>query len=163
MVYLPPKHQLLRADHHHKDNMSFDLKLESGDLKISTKHDLDVVTDTEKLIQDILKIISTPIGANSLFPWYGSTISASLVGTAFDMTFIANMASIQLKNSVETLQNLQKAQLSYSQIVTPQEQIAAVQNVNVNRNSNDPRFFSIVLTVLSKAFRQVPISLQIRP
>jgi hypothetical protein len=144
--------------------MSFDLKLESGDLKISnSNHDLVTVTDTEKLVQDILKIISTPIGGNPFFPWYGSPISSSLVGTAFDTVFIANMASVQLKNSVETLQNLQKTQLNYSQIVTPQEQIAAVQNVNINRNSNDPRFFSIVLTVLSKAFRQVPISLQIRP
>jgi phage baseplate assembly protein W len=142
--------------------MSFDLKLQNGDLSLSNKNDLAIVEENDKLMQDIMKIISTPLGANGLYPWYGSPITQSLIGTAFESNFISNIATVQLRSSLETLQNLQIAQAKTNQIVTPQEQIAAVQNVNVDRNLEDPRFFEIVLTVLSKAFRQTTTTLQVQ-
>jgi phage baseplate assembly protein W len=142
--------------------MSFDLKLQNGDLQISNTNDIAKVEGSDKLKQDIIKIISTPIGSNPLFPWYGSPINQSLIGTAFSSNFISNLASVQLKASLENLQNIQKEQAKGNQIVTPQEQIAAVQDVIIQRNTEDPRFFKIMLTVLSKAFRQVQTSLNIQ-
>lgn len=137
--------------------MSFDLKLSQGDLKLSNTRDLATVENTEKLIQEIIKIIGTPIGANRFFPWYGCPISRTLVGTAYATTFVSSIAETQLRTSLETLQKLQKAQLSSGQVVTPQEQIAAIQEVLVNRNSVDPRFFLLRISVLSKAFRTVQV------
>lgn len=143
--------------------MSFDLKIKNGDLTFGPTNDLAIVENGEKLTQDILKIILTPIGGNPFFPWYGSPISQSLVGSAYEANFIASIASNQLRSSIEKLQNMQKEQMrSTNQIVTAQEQIAAVQNINVERNSVDPRFFSVVLTVLSKAFQRVQAQFDVR-
>lgn len=142
--------------------MSFDLKLTNGDLTLANNSDFAIVQDSDKLIQDILKIVSTPLGGNSLFPWYGSPISQTLIGTAFEHNFISNIASVQLRTSLETLQNLQKEQAKTNQIVTPQEQIAAVQNIKIENNIDDVRFYAVTLTVLSKAFRQTPVSLNIQ-
>ena len=59
--------------------MSFDLKLKYGDLLLSNG-DFKQVTGTDKLVQDILKICLTEMGANPLLPWYGSGINKSLIG-----------------------------------------------------------------------------------
>lgn len=141
--------------------MSFDLKITKGDLRLSDTRDIAIVENSDKLRQEVLKIVATPIGGNQFFPWYGSPIERSLVGTSFETDFISAIATTQLRTSLETLQNLQKEQLKTPQIVTPQEQIAAVQDISVQRNTVDPRFFAIVITVLSKAFRRVQTSLQV--
>ena len=54
--------------------MSFDLKIINGDLVIKNGQ-LTTVVDSEKLIQDILKICLTEAGSNPMQPWYGSSIS----------------------------------------------------------------------------------------
>ena len=142
--------------------MSFDLKIRDGDLALDSKSDLDIVEDSEKLVQDILKIVSTQLGANPFFPWYGCPLTKSLIGRSYDTRFVSNVAGQQLKSSLETLQKMQKEQLKQDQYVTPLEQIAAIQNVSVERNITDPRFYRIFLTVLSKAFQQVPAALDVR-
>lgn len=143
--------------------MSFDLKILNGDLVIGKSGDLGTVEGTEKLIQDILKISITPLGAINSAPWYGSPISKTLIGNAFDTKFITGIASGQLRNGLETLMSLQKFQAQSNQIVTPEEQIAAIENVSVQRNSVDPRFFSIVVSVLSKAYTRVQTDFQVSP
>lgn len=141
--------------------MSFDLKIVDGDLALSNKNDLAIVEGNDKLTQDILKIVSTPLGSNFFFPWYGSPITSTLVGTAYTGNFISAIATTQLRNSLEALKSLQSEQAKTNQIVTPQEQIAAIEDVLVERNTVDPRFFSIVLTVLNKSFRRVETSFSI--
>lgn len=141
--------------------MSFDLKIQGGDLALSGTGDLAIVENTEKLVQDVLKIVSTQIGANPFFPWYGSPITKSLVGRPYDTEFINAIATQQLRTTLERLQGMQKDQLRTNQVVTPREQIAAISNVQVERNLTDPRFFKIVLTVLSKAFLEVQTQVDI--
>lgn len=141
--------------------MSFDLKIQNGDLQLGADNDLAKVENTEKLIQEIVKIISTPLGGNPFFSWYGSPVTKTLIGTAYSTRFISNIASNQLRSSLETLQKLQKAQLKSGQFVTPQEQLSAIQNVLVDRNSVDPRFFLIDITVLDKTFKSVPTYLRV--
>lgn len=141
--------------------MSFDLRLEGRDLKLGSNRDLATVENSEKLTQEVLKIVSTPLGGNPFFPWYGCPLEQSLVGTAYSTGFVSTIASTQLRTALETLQKMQKVQLSSGQVVTPQEQIAAIQDVFVDRNVVDPRFFLVRLTVLSKAFRTVQSSLQV--
>jgi phage baseplate assembly protein W len=141
--------------------MSFDLRLDGRDLKLGANRDLAIVENSEKLTQEVLKIVSTPLGGNPFFPWYGCPLEQSLVGTAYSTRFVSTIASTQLQTALETLQKMQKVQLSSGQVVTPQEQIAAIQDVFVDRNIVDPRFFLVRLTVLSKAFRTVQSSLQV--
>ena len=129
--------------------MSFDLKILNGDLVIGTNGDFGTVENTEKLIQDILKMLMTEIGSNQNFPWYGSSITSSMLGSPYDIEFIATIAENQIRSSLETLQNLQREQ-SLKQIVTPSELLAAIKNINVIRNEIDPTFFSVLLSVLTK-------------
>jgi hypothetical protein len=129
--------------------MSFDLKILNGDLVIGTNSDFGTVENTEKLIQDILKMLMTEIGSNQNFPWYGSSITSSMLGSPYDIEFIATIAENQIRSSLETLQSLQREQ-SLKQIVTPSELLAAIKNINVIRNEVDPTFFSVLLSVLTK-------------
>lgn len=136
--------------------MSFDLKLLDGKLVIKDG-DFDTVEGSDKLVQDVLKLVSTTIGTNPFFPAYGSLIGKSLIGKAYEKEFLENVATNQLRSSIERLQQLQKEQLKQRQTVTPDEQIAALENVSLSRATDDPRFYNVYLTVISKAFQRVPI------
>ena len=141
--------------------MSYDFRITNGDLRIDANGDLDRVEDNEKLIQEILKIAHTPLGSNVFYPWYGSPISQSLVGNALDMEFISTVASSQLQSSIENLQRLQQKQ-ALEQRVTPFEQLAAIKNISITRNQVDPRFFLIVIEVLTKALSVVTTQLSVQ-
>jgi len=65
--------------------------------------DLEKVEGTEKLVQDILKILITRLGSNVFYPWYGSLVAQSLVGQALDFEFVNSYASQQIQNSLEYL------------------------------------------------------------
>ena len=136
--------------------MSFDLKLFGGDLVIQNG-DLAIVEDSDKLIQDILKLVSTQLGSNPFFPAYGSPVSQVLIGTS-DVDFSQDVATQQLRASIERLKDLQQNQIKSNQIVTAEEQISAVQNVSIVQAKDDPRYYFVNLTVINKAFQSVPIS-----
>ena len=91
--------------------MSFDFRIKDGDLSIGEDGDLNRVENTDKLVQDILKIIITPIGTNQFYPWYGSRLSKSMIGNVFDHEFISSVATNQLQNAIESLQRLNKNRL----------------------------------------------------
>lgn len=142
--------------------MSFDLKIVGGDLVKNTNNDLSTVRNVDKLTQDILKVVQTQLGSNPFFPWYGSPISKSLVGRAYDSNFVSAIASQQLRSSLETLQQLQKVQmLKTDQLVTAEEQIGAIQGVKVEQNVADPRYYKITIAVVSKAFQTIYPTLNI--
>lgn len=140
--------------------MSFDLKIKSGDLQLASNGDLQKTENTEKLIQDILKILSIPLGGNPSFPWYGSSISTSLIGNAFNFQFTSSLASSQVRDALEILQKLQNVQTG-RQAVTPNELLAAIQEVRVERNQKDPRYFTVIIKVLTKALTSVTTSFDI--
>lgn len=141
--------------------MSFDLKLINGDIVLGSNSDLSIVENGEKLTQDILKIVTTELGANKRFPWYGCPITQSLIGQVFDTIFLQSVGTNQLRFSITNLERLQKEQNRSNQLVTAQEQIGAIQKIDVFQNEIDPRFFNINLEVLSKAFRRVPMSFSV--
>jgi len=141
--------------------MSFDFKITQGDIKIGDDGDLAKVENTEKLIQDILKIATTRLGANQFYKWYGSPISNTLVGSVMDMEFTSTMASSQLQHSLEVLQKMQQEQIR-RQSVTPAEQLAAIKEVKISRNTTDPRYFRIKIFVLSRALTDVQTEFSVR-
>jgi len=90
--------------------MSFDLLLVDGDLKIKGG-DFQIVENSDKLVQDVLKLVSTQLGTNPFFPAYGSPMSQALIGTGYEEEFVQNVASQQLRSSIERLQTAQLDQL----------------------------------------------------
>lgn len=141
--------------------MSFDLLVQNGDLVISAS-DVAKVESTQKLEQDLLKICITPLGSNKFFPMYGSPIAKSMIGMVLDPLFSNTVASSQLRNSISVLQQLQ-AEQSKRQFLTAAEQIAALKNIEIDRDTSDPRVFSIFVDVISKALTVVSTQFGISP
>ncbi len=142
--------------------MSFDFRIVNGDITVGQDGDLQKVEDTEKLIQDILKIAITPLGSNQFYPWYGSPISKSMIGHAFDMEFTSSIASSQLQTALENLQRLQQEQ-ARQQRVTPFEQLAAIRRVRIERNQVDPRYFLVIIDAVTRALTEATTQFVVKP
>ena len=129
--------------------MSFDLKIVNNDLRINVDGSLQTVRNNDKLFQDIIKIILTPLGSNKFFKWYGSTLTARVVGQGLDNTLM----QIEIQRSVEdalfNLISLQKSQ-SFTQYVSPGETLASISEISVVRNESDPRQYEIYVSVLTR-------------
>ncbi len=130
--------------------MSFDLAIAKGDLVIGSNGDLKKVEDNEKLVQDILKIALTPIGGNPFYPSYGSAVAKTVIGSAMPFDMLNQIGSEQLRNSLDNLQKLQKAQSQRGQRVSPGETLAAIRSVSIVRNRIDPRHYSVNIDVVTK-------------
>lgn len=141
--------------------MSFDLNVQNGDLVIKNG-DLDTVKGVKKLEQDLAKIALTGVGANPFATWYGSTISKSLIGSVLPPDIIFSNAQSQLQTAIKNLQNLQARQVKDGQMVTPDEQIAFIKQISLERNKIDPRIVEIVISVYTRAFSTVYATLSMR-
>lgn len=140
--------------------MSFDLKISGGDFVIKNG-ELQIVTDTEKLIQDILKLCMTTAGTNPLHPWYGSFISRTLIGSVMDTDVLVQISKSQLNSALDNLKNLQNIQVKSFQKVSADEQIGSISDISVIRHPIDPRLFSVRVKVLTKGFKSVSTSFNV--
>lgn len=140
--------------------MSFDLKIIGGDLVIQNG-DLRTVTDSEKLIQDILKICLTNVGSNPLNPGYGSFLSRTIIGNPLYTSTIVQIAKSQLTTCLTGLQNLQQQQVQSRQRMTADEQLAAITDISVVRNTVDPRLFNVTIKAISKGFKPITTAFQV--
>jgi hypothetical protein len=134
--------------------MSFDLKIVNKDLVIS-QGQLKTVRDSEKLIQDILKICLTDVGSNPIHPSYGSFLSRSIVGNAMHTDVIVQIGTSQINTCLTNLQHLQQLQLKSFQKVSADEQLAAITGISITRSAFDPRLFNIRIRCLTKGFQPV--------
>jgi hypothetical protein len=138
--------------------MSFDLQIVNGDLSIANNGDLAIVEDVQKLIQDILKMCITPAGALAFYPWFGSVMSRGLIGSVYDDRFLTSTSISQLTSSLNNLKALQLEQAKTSQPITPGEHIAAIKSIDVQRSTNDPRYFAVYVSVITKALTKANTS-----
>lgn len=129
--------------------MSFDLKLDEGDLRLDSG-DLAVVYDTNKLTQDLLKIIITPLNSNPSNPWYGSNVGLALLGNTFDLEFGMDAARAQVSTAVDNLLRMQLAQ-SQNQVLSAAESILTIKDIYVNTSNTDRRIVEIRVSVVSGA------------
>jgi hypothetical protein len=134
--------------------MSYDLRIINGDLVLQGG-DFQIVTDSAKLIQDILKICLTPAGSNPLQPWFGSFISRSLIGSPLTSTIIIQVAQTQLQNALENLMTLQQQQVKSFQLVSPDEQINSIMDISIIRNTSNLTLYTVQIKVLSKGYKPV--------
>lgn len=141
--------------------MSFDFKVQNGDLVIGSNGDFETVEGTDKLIQDILKMLLTPVGSNIFFPWYGSLLSSAMIGSPMDDQFIETAATLQINNSLQTLQSLQRDQLASLQHVSASELLAAIKEVMVQRSIVDPTYYAISVKVLTKDLKTTTATFEV--
>jgi hypothetical protein len=134
--------------------MSIDLQIINGDLVISNG-ELQTVQDSQKLIQDILKILLTDVGADPLQPAYGSFLARSVIGTAINNGALVQIAKSQINTCLTNLQSLQQKQVASMQKVSADEQLAAITGISVIRSTFDPRLFNVKVSCLTKGFQPV--------
>jgi phage baseplate assembly protein W len=140
--------------------MSFDLKIVNGDLVVNQSA-LQTVVDSEKLIQDILKICLTDVGSNPLHPSYGSFLSRSVVGNPQQTSVVVQIAKSQLNTCLTNLQHLQTLQVNSLQKVTADEQLAAITGISVLRSAFDPRLFNVKISCVTKGFKPITTAFSI--
>lgn len=140
--------------------MSFDLKISNGDLVIKNGQ-IQTIVDSEKLIQDILKICLTTAGSNPIHPWYGSFISRTLVGNPLHTSVLVQVAKSQLNTALQNLKDLQDLQLKSFQRVSADEQISAILDISINRNQIDPRLFEVSVKALTKGLKPITTAFRV--
>lgn len=134
--------------------MSFDLKIVNGDL-VLVNGQIKTVVDSEKLIQDILKICLTTAGSNPLHPWYGSLVSRTIIGSPLYSSILVQVAKNQLSSALDNLKNLQDIQVKSLQRVSADEQLSTILDISVIRNQIDPRLFNVTVKAVSKGFKPI--------
>lgn len=140
--------------------MSFDLKIKNGDLVINNGT-LQTVVDSEKLIQDILKICLTTAGTNVFHPWYGSFLSRTLIGNPQNTSILIQVGKSQLNSAIDNLKNLQDQQVKSFQRVSADEQIGSISDISVIRSSVDPRLFDIKIKIITKGNKPITTSFSV--
>lgn len=134
--------------------MSFDLEIINGDLQIKSDGTVRVVSDTLKLRQDILKIITTALGSNKFHSWYGCAISDSLIGRNYPDNLLFSEIQTSILQSLQRLKELQISQSS-AQNVSLAEMIAEIERVEIQRNPIDLRQVNIVVVVWTKRLTKI--------
>jgi phage baseplate assembly protein W len=141
--------------------MSFDLKIKNGDLSINNAGVIEPVIGNEKLRQDILKVLITDSGSNRYHPKYGSFLGKLKIGGFADDRIVSLDIEKSVRNAVEYLMALQKAQ-SQRQSLSAGEVIAEVLKVGVSRDEVDPRAYNVFVSVLTGELTEITTSLAIK-
>ena len=131
--------------------MSFDLALNKGDIAIGSDGDLKKVRNSSKVVQDILKILHTPIGSNPFFPSIGNALTFSNIGQNINKQFAETKVASSVTQSIQLLQSMQKSQVISGQQVTPEETILGISQVTAEQDPLDPRQFNITVVVQTQA------------
>lgn len=141
--------------------MSFDLKIEGNDLTLGANGDIAILTDNNKLSQEIIKAIITPLGSNRFFKWYGSTIGAKIIGKVLPYGMAELEAQRSIEDTINNIVALKKAQ-SRVQYVSPAETIANIQEISVLRSLEDPRQFEVVIVILTRQLTEITETFAVR-
>jgi len=131
--------------------MSYDLKLQNGDIPILSSGTPDIVRDANKLIQDVLKMLFTPTGESTVHPWYGTPLLSRAVGNSFDTEILAAEIQTAVQYGLNNLITLQQLQQQDNQFLTPREQISEIRDIRSELDPVDQRKLVVTIEVISKS------------
>jgi len=142
--------------------MSFDIRLVNGDIQLGGNGDVDRVVDSEKLAQDVIKLLNTTIGSDPLNPNYGSTLTSSDIGQAIaSPTNMAAQAQAVIAQGLDQLIAIQGLQRSI-QTVTDAETIMDFDAPVVEIDPIEPRQFNIIVNAISRDLTPIAIAFTVR-
>lgn len=105
-----------------------------------------VVSGTEKLVQDIIKILLTERGSNTLTPLYGSNLH-QLISQKADLDVLHGQIISEIKDSLLILQSINKNNPNLD------EQVKTLESVSVDQPT--PTQFNVRFTVITMADKRV--------
>lgn len=129
--------------------MSFDLALSKGDLAIGADGDLRKVRNTEKVTQDILKVLHTPLGGNPYFPTIGNALTSNNIGDNLNDQFAQARVESSVSKAVQIVQDIQRDQ-EQRQVLTPAEKILQVES-SATLDPQEPRQYNIDVLAITGA------------
>jgi hypothetical protein len=142
--------------------MSFDIRLVDGDIQLGGNGDVDRVVDSDKLAQDVIKLLNTTIGSDPLNPNYGSTLTSSDIGQAIaSPTNMAAQAQIVIAQGLDQLIAIQGLQRSI-QTVTDAETILDFDTPVVELDPIEPRQFNIRVNAISRDLTPITVAFIVR-
>ena len=141
--------------------MSFDLKLKSGDIQLSTDGTLSIGSGNQKIRQDIVKIILTKLGENRFHPQYGSNTGLLQIGAAADQSLLELDLNQSVQSAIRFLMSLQREQ-SKRQILNSSEIILEIKDIAIERDEEDPRMYNIFISILTQKLEQINEVITIR-
>ena len=142
--------------------MSFDFAIVNNDLKRTSDGNVLTVTDTQKLRQDILKIIITTLGSNKFHPWYGCSVTDDVIGKNLPENMLKTEIQDSISTSIENLQKLQTHQLT-TQKVSLAELINFIGSIIAYRSPDDKREVKVDVSIYSRRLTEVNESFTITP
>jgi len=138
--------------------VSFDLYASSGDLELGNNGDLLLVRDSDKLVQDVLKLLNTTTGSDPLNPMYGSILTSASLGQIMDPLVLATRAQMVIAEALDNLISIQQYQRSI-QFMSEAESIVDFDTPIVEQDASDSRQYNIYVSAISKEL--VPLTIQI--
>lgn len=141
--------------------MSFDIKVLNGDIEFDANGNLRTMTDSDKLAQDIVKILNTPIGTSPLNRGYGSSLTVNDIGTVFDADVVIQQTQSVIAQALEQLIALQALQQA-TQSITDAETLIDFETPIVEQDTVDPRQFNIAVNALSRDLIPLTVALVVR-
>jgi phage baseplate assembly protein W len=142
--------------------MSFDVRAFNGDVELGQNGDFMTVTDSDKLAQDIIKLLNTPIGTNPLNPGYGSTLTVNQIGTSIlSAADLIDQTKTTITQALEQLISQQNAQ-SAIQPLTDAETLVDFETPIVEQDPQEPRRFNIAVNAISRGLTPLTIALVVR-
>jgi nitrogen regulatory protein PII-like uncharacterized protein len=138
--------------------MSFDLSLSKGTIVIGSDGDLAKVRGTTKVVQDVLKVVHTPVGGNPFYPQIGTTITEDNIGQNISQEFAETKVAASISTSIKIIQDIQRRQ-ELVQTVTPEEKVVGIAELVVGQNENDPRQYDIKLSVTTESINTSVVSM----
>lgn len=138
--------------------MSFDILAINGDVELGRDGDVQQVTDSDKLAQDVIKILNTTLQSDPLNPGYGSLLTAMRLGTpVIDPDGLVAQAQAVLIESLERLVQLQEQQASF-QDLSDAETIVDFETPIVEIDPQEPRQFNVIVNALSRDLTPMTIA-----
>lgn len=134
--------------------MSFDLALINSDLSLNTDGTVRTIDKVNKLKQDIVKIVVTPITSVKYHLWYGSSISDNSIGEVMPQNMLYQSLSTAVQESLQKLIRLQRAQAT-TQKVTRSEMLESIRNISIQRNAEDPRQVNVIVLAISRDYNAI--------
>lgn len=141
--------------------MSFDLKLKNGDLSLDSGGSLSTVSGNQKIRQDIVKILLTKLGDNKFHSRYGSDVGSLKIGQVADQALVELDIKKSAEEAIRYLISLQRNQ-SRSQFLSLSEKIIDIVEISAERDSADPRLYSIFVSVLTQKMDIIEEAITIR-
>jgi len=125
--------------------VSFDLRIENGDISFQNGQ-IETVTNEDKLVQSLVRILLTPLGEVTLRPYYGTNLGGIITRPLLpDFIFITKIED-SVKEALEFLMQQQSIQSRY-QYVSPGEEIREILSVMAERSPSDPRQINVGVAI----------------